>query len=299
MASRTLSREELFDPQFMASILRLRVLARRVARGGRPAEQRSKDLGGGIEFQDYRPYSLGDDFRAIDWNIYRRLGKVFLRLFEEMEDLPVYLAPDISESLFLEDPPRVIATLRTAMALGAIALNQHDSVGLFPFSSDLRVDLRPAGGRSRIHRLAGALAALEPAGRTDFRASFHTLRHRKLRSGLLVVISDFFDPAGIDAVINSLKVMKHRLLLVAITRPEDRVPTISGDLELRDCETGELTEISVTSATIARYTEAYDQHQLQLADFAKSRGTPLLRIDATRDLVPQLAALFEGGTYVP
>ena len=66
---------ELFDADFLESLARLRIVARRVARGGRHAEQRSLDLGSGIEFRDFRPYSPGDDFRAIDWNIYRRLGK--------------------------------------------------------------------------------------------------------------------------------------------------------------------------------------------------------------------------------
>jgi uncharacterized protein (DUF58 family) len=299
MAIRTLTKEELFDPEFMASVQRLRILARRVARGGRPAEQRSKDLGSGIEFQDFRPYSYGDDFRAIDWNIYRRLGKVFIRLFEEMEDLPVYVAPDISNSLFVEDSPRVLTTLRASLALGAIALNQHDSVGLFPFSDDLRMDLRPASGRGRLTRLASALADLQPNGQTDFRKAFNTLSHRKLRSGLLVIVSDFFDPNGIEAVLDALRPLRHRLLLLQVTRPEDRTPTLGGDLELLDCETGEVTEVSVTAATRARYTQAYDQFQEGLATVAKSRGCGLLRIDASRSLIPQLAHLCEGGSVVP
>jgi uncharacterized protein (DUF58 family) len=184
------------------------------------------------------------------------------------------------------------------LALGAIALNQHDSVGLFPFSNDLRMDLRPASGRARLTRLASALADLQPNGQTDFRKSFHTLSHRKLRSGLLVIVSDFFDPNGINAVIDALRPLRHRLLLLQITRPEDRSPVLAGDLELLDCETGELTEVSVTAATLARYTQAYDQFQDGLNAFAKSRGCGLLRIDASRDLIPQLAHLFEGGTYV-
>ncbi|MEZ6195392.1 MAG: DUF58 domain-containing protein [Planctomycetota bacterium] len=105
----TLDARSLFDPDFIAAVQRLKLVAKRVARGGKHAEQRSRDLGSGIEFRDYRPYSAGDDMRAIDWNIYRRLGRVFLRLFEEIEDLPVYLCVDTSTSAFLEDSPRVAA----------------------------------------------------------------------------------------------------------------------------------------------------------------------------------------------
>ena len=96
--------DELFDSKFLDSLKNLRLIARRVPAGGRFAEQRSSDLGHGLEFRDFRPYAPGDDLRAVDWNIYRRLGRVFIRLFEELEDLPLYLMPDISGSAFLEDP---------------------------------------------------------------------------------------------------------------------------------------------------------------------------------------------------
>ena len=129
--------DELFDPDFLESVQRLRIVARRVPRGGRHAEQRSRDLGHGIEFRDFRAYTPGDDLRAVDWNVYGRLRKVFLRLYEELEDLPVYLLVDVSASMFHETPPRARAGLRTALALAAITLGQHDSVGVFPFSDDL------------------------------------------------------------------------------------------------------------------------------------------------------------------
>ena len=96
------------------------MVARRVPRDGRFAEQRSRDLGHGTDFCDFRPYSPGDDFRSIDWNIYQRLGRVFLRPYEELEDLPLYLIPDVSRSMFLESPPRARAGLRTTLALASI-----------------------------------------------------------------------------------------------------------------------------------------------------------------------------------
>ena len=87
--------EELFDPAFLESLQHLRLIARRVPPGGRFAEHLSRDLGPGIEFRDFRPYVPGDDLRAVDWNIYRRLGRVFVRLYEELEDL-------LSESAWAE-----------------------------------------------------------------------------------------------------------------------------------------------------------------------------------------------------
>ncbi len=292
-----ITEQELFDPAFLEAVGRLRLIAKRVARSGRPAEQRSRDLGAGIEFQDFRPYSPGDDFRSIDWNIYRRLRKVFIRLFEELEDLPVYLATDVSESLFLEQPPRVREGLRAAFALGTIALHQHDRVGIFAFGDDLEVTLRPQAGRGRTLRLASVLAGLAPRGMTDFRRSFRRFGALGLREGLLVVISDFFDPAGIEAVREALGSQRHRLLLVPLWRRSDRDPALTGDIELVDCETGQTEDVSVTPQILERVRGAHDRFHDELTAFARRRGAGLLRLDVDLDIVPQLVDLFQGGRY--
>ncbi len=287
---------ELFDADFLESLAHLRIVARRVARGGRHAEQRSRDLGSGIEFRDFRPYSPGDDFRAIDWNIYRRLGRVFLRLFEELEDLPVYLVTDVSRSMYLEEPPRARAGLRCALTLASIALNQHDSVGLFPFGDDLDIAMRPRSGKGRLMRLAQAMAACEPRGTTDFARSIGRFAAMGLREGLAVVISDFFDPAGIAAVTGVLKTLRHRVLLVQLVRSSDRDPKVEGDLQLVDCETGDTEDVSATAAVLAHYRDAYDRFQAGLVAFARSRNAGLLQLDADAEVVPQLASLFETGS---
>ncbi len=289
--------EELFDPDFLESLQHLRLVAKRVPRGGRFAEQRSKALGTGIEFQDYRPYSPGDELRAIDWNLYRRLGKVFLRLFEELEDLPVYLLPDVSTSMWLEEPPRVRAALRASMAFAAIALGQLDRVGVFPFGADLEVLVRPRSGWGSLPGFAQRMERLQPAGATDIARSLRRFNGMPLRQGLAVVISDFFDPAGADAVVEALKRVRHRLLLVQVVRPGDRDPAIEGDLRLRDCESGERQDVTVTGAVLERYRASYDRFQQTLADFAQRRQAGLLRLDADQEVVPQIAGVFEGGRY--
>jgi uncharacterized protein (DUF58 family) len=289
--------ESLLDPEFLASVSRLRLVARQVPRGGRFADQRSKDQGAGLEFLDHRPYSPGDDLRSMDWNLYRRLGKVFLRLFEELEDLPVYLCPDVSKSVFLEDPPRALAGLRCALALASIALGQHDSVGLFPFAEAPRVALRPTAGSGRLMTFARALAEVEPGTTTDFGALVRGLGGLRLRGGLVVVISDFFDPGGLEAVTDALRQLRHRLLLVQLVRDTDRDPSAEGDLRLIDIETGSNQDVSVTPAVLERYRAAYDRWNTGLASFAQGRGAGLVRVDVEQDLVTQLAAVFEGGRY--
>ncbi len=289
--------DDLFDAEFLESLQRLRLVAQRVPRGGRFAEQRSKALGAGLEFQDYRPYSSGDDLRAIDWNIYRRLGRVFLRLFEELEDLPVYLLPDVSRSMWIEDAPRAHACLRSAMAFTAIALGQHDRVGVFPFADDLKPLVRPRSGWNNLPLFAQAMEKLEPGGTTDLSRSLQRLAGMRLRSGLVVIISDFFDPAGIESMVSALKKVRHKLLLVQLVRPSDRDPQLQGDIRLRDCESGLDQDITVTPQVLNRYREAYDQFASGLTDFAQKRRIGLVQLNVEEPVVEQIATVFEGGRY--
>ena len=288
--------DELFDPRFLESLSTLRITARRVPRGGRFADQRSRDLGHGIEFRDFRPYAAGDDLRSIDWNIYQRLGRFVLRLYEEWQDLPLYLLPDVSHSMVLEDPPRLRAGLRTAVALAAISLGQHDRVGVFPFADGLRDPIPPVSGTRRTIQIARRLAEIEPGGVTRTRAALETFARQPLRSGLAVVISDFFDPEGIEDVLAGLRRLRHRILLVPLHRATDRDPDIQGDVRLLDCETGTGADISVTSAVLERYRAAYDAHREKLVSFTASQGVAMMPIDADAPITPQLAAVFEGGS---
>lgn len=287
----------LLDADFLDSLARLRIVARRVPRGGRFADQASTALGSGLEFKDYRPYSPGDDLRAIDWNIYRRMGRVFVRLFEELEDLPVYLVPDVSASSFTPGAQvsRGRAGLRAALALGAVALGQHDSVGVFPFADDVRVALPPRSGKGRVWTLASAMAGVEVGGATDIERSLTRFGAMNLRRGLAVIVSDFFDPRGIAALRAGLKRVRHQVLFVQTVLPGDSRPDLEGDLRLVDCESGEAHDVSVTGDVLRRYHQAYASFEAELMEVAKKRGAGLVRLDASADVVPQLAHLFERG----
>jgi uncharacterized protein (DUF58 family) len=289
--------EELCDARFLSALERLRIVARRVAPRGRYAEQRSRDRGSGLEFKDHRAYAAGDDLRTVDWNVYRRLGRMFLRIFEELEDLPLYLLVDVSASGFHEDPPRARAGMRAALALAAISLGQHDPVGVYPFSDDVRVLVRPTAGKNRVLGLAQRMSELEPAGRTDLARALATFSTLRLREGLVVVVSDFFDPAGLDAVTAALGKLRHRLLLVRLKRAADAEPTLRGDLRLVDCESGAGEDVSIGPAALERYRAAYARFEEGLASFALARGAGLLTLDADADVAPQLERLFAGGAW--
>jgi uncharacterized protein (DUF58 family) len=288
--------DELFDPLFLDRVGTFSLRAREAQKGGRLADQRTSARGQGSDFADFKPYVAGDDLRAIDWNIYRRLGRAFVRVFEERQDLPVYFLVDVSRSMFVEETPRIGAALRATLALAATALEQHDSVTLLPFSDDVAMRLRAVSGRARIAQVARALADCRPEGRTGLAAAVTRLGTMKLRRGLVVIVSDFFDDDGLDAVVAALGRLRHRVLLLRIARAADADPTldpaIAGDLLVDDGEREEPLSLTITPELIARYRAAYAEFDAQLSGFADANGVGMVSIDADRDVLDQLAPMF-------
>lgn len=292
--------EEIFDTEFLTALQGFSLWARRIIRGGRHAEQLSKDKGAGLEFADYKAYVPGDDTRTIDWNIYRRLGRVVVKVFEERQELPVYLLVDRSSSMYFEAAPKIGVALKVALALSSISLSQHDSVGLFSFSGDLEMKLRNASGHGRLMRVAERLAVLDEQGGTELAQAVNSVGSLGLRRGLLVVISDFYDPAGLDAVLDSLGQSRHKLLLVQLIGNHDLDPAgrreMRGDVRLRDCESGEAVDVSLNPAILASYRAIVNDFNERLTRFATGRGAAFLRLNTDEDVLGQLAAAFEAGS---
>ena len=286
---------ELFPADFVAAVSRMRLNAGQVQRGGRHAEHGSAQLGAGMEFRDFRSYMPGDDIRRIDWNLYRRSGRLFLRLFEEERDLPLYVLLDCSDSMFFEDPPRADAAKQAAAVLIGAALNQHDRPVLYPFGEALNEGF-PAIPHSRaLPATLERRASIGPAGPTNLPAVLHRLRSLRLRRGVLAVVSDFFDPAGIQAVVDGMHGMRHKLLLVQLCRESDAKPQLDGELSLVDCETGNDLRVTVTPRTLEVYQQSYADFQDQLLQFATKRRAGYITLNADGEVLEQFMNMFTGG----
>lgn len=286
---------ELFTAEFVAALSRLRLNAGLVPRGGRHAEHGSAQLGAGMEFRDFRAYMPGDDIRRIDWNLYQRSGKLFLRLFEEERDLPVYILLDCSDSMFFEEPPRVNAAKQAAAVLIAAALNEHDRPVLYPFGAKLNENFPAIPNSRALPTALERLAALRPSGVTNLRAVLHRLNALRLRRGLVAIVSDFFDPAGIAAQVRGLHGMKHKLLLVQLCRESDAKPQVEGEVSLVDCETGQDVRVTITPKAVEAYQRAYAEFQETVLAFARKRRAGYITLNAEGDVLEQFNSLFAGG----
>jgi uncharacterized protein (DUF58 family) len=272
----------VFDSAFLAKLERLHLLSRRTFPGQSRADRRSRKLGSSLEFADYRNYSPGDDLRSIDWNIYGRLDKLFLKLFEEEEDLHIYLLVDTSASMrWTAGHARTGAAVRPAKlelarqiagTLAYIGLANLDRINIHYFAERLGDDLGLGRGKSHFHRALQFLAqAPELAGQTNLTMSLREFGQRIKRRGLVVIISDFFDPRGYEEALNFLLYQRFELQLIHVLDPAELNPHLLGDVRLTDSESGEVYEATVNESLARAYQREIEAFLAGLERFCQRR----------------------------
>ncbi len=266
------STHRLFDERFLEKLELLAVVARKVSRGQARAQRRSRRIGQGIEFADHRAYHPGDDFRYIDWSIYGRLERLLLRLFEEEEDLFLYLLPDLSGSMASGRPPKWDYCRQVAAALAYISLSSLDRVSIAPFAQGLLGRLAPTRGKGQIFKVFDFLERVERGGETQLAASMESFVHQNKRRGVAVVISDFYDPAGFEAGLNLLRYHRFETVVIQIYDEAELDFRHQGDLTLVDSETGEELQLTVSPSLARRYAQAHAALRHRLEEFCSSHG---------------------------
>jgi uncharacterized protein (DUF58 family) len=181
-----------FQDRLLKKLEYLHVVSRREFAGQNRADRRTPKRGRGIEFADHRPYSAGDDYRLIDWKAYKRLNRLLIRLFDEEQDLPIYLMIDVSASM--TEPAKFDLARRVAAALCYVGLVHLDRLTLVTFGDGLARESSPGRGKGRIFRVFDWLEALEPAGPTDLRAARRPSSRRD--RSVAVTISDLIPCEG-------------------------------------------------------------------------------------------------------
>lgn len=287
-----------FDEAFLAKLEYLYIVSQKIVSGRLRAERKTRIVGSGLEFADYRNYSHGDDLRNIDWRIFGRTEKLFLKLFEEEEDLHIYFLLDSSRSMTLGTPDKWSYAKQVAAALGYIGLSNLDRVSIIPFSSQLDGRLPPSRGRSQIFKIFDFLNSLEPGRQTSLRDAFRTFVTQNKRRGMAVVISDFYDPRGFEEGLNFLRYHKFEPLVVHLYDERELDVSFRGDLQLVDCETGEVADITVTAAMMREYKKAFDAYCEQLEDYCVKRDILYFRAPIQIPFDELILRVFRAGGFL-
>lgn len=261
----------LFDEEFQRKLEMLAVVSRRVFAGRQRADRRSKKQGSGIEFADHREYTVGDDFRSVDWNAYQRFGRLLVRLYEEEEDLSIYFLVDCSSSMGFRDQKKFDQARRLCAALAYVGLANLDRVTVVGVSDQIKSTLPTTRGKGRILQVMRFLRELEPSGVTDLEACLGKFVAQHKRRGLAILISDLYDPAGFERGINVLRFNKFEPYVLHLSDPRDAVSELKGDVRIYDCETGIERDVTITEALLKKVTLAVSDYQQAIERFCASR----------------------------
>lgn len=281
--------KSLIDAPLMARLDALEVLTHRVFRGQQKGERRSRKKGVSVEFADYRDYVRGDDTRHIDWNIFARLERLFVKLFLEEEDLAFYVVLDTSKSMDFGDPLTKFAYgQKLAAALSYVALKNQDKLGVTAFGARATDVLRPARGKGQLPKVLKFIADLELAERTSLHASIKDFVARHTQAGIVVLITDFMDDRGFEEALKLFFMRNYEVYCIHLLSPEERHPTINGHLELIDAETGEPQEITVTESLVKQYEQTLEAYCAAIRDWCTSRGMNYLAATTDQPLETML-----------
>jgi uncharacterized protein (DUF58 family) len=250
----------LLDRDFLEKLERLSLQWQRSFAGLVGGHNMSRLAGAGQEFLDHRNFHRGDDLRAVNWRAYLRLEKLFLKMFQVEPRVPVRLLLDLSGSMTANGRQKFDYARKLAASLCYVGLVRLDSIEVHGFSSRLTQRIFSTGGRHRFLDVMDSLSAMEPGGATDYLAVIREFIGAYSQRGLVIIISDFLDDNGCERALQYLTDFGHELMLLQIWSDEDRVPPWTGELELRDAETGAGLKLDFDEAARERYTRAFDDY---------------------------------------
>src|SRR5262245_4494404 len=199
-----------FGPDLIRTLDALNLLARKLLSGEDRADRPTPRRGASLEFADYRSYAPGDEIRYIDWNVYARHGSLFVKEFAAEENVHVAVLLDTSASMTFGQPPKIDAARELAAALGYIALVNFDQVRFYTMGGALRGEKLFMRGKGAVFGMLESMDAARAGGQTDFRALATPIQRLKGRS-VVILITDFYDPAGYAEGIRALLAQRHQV----------------------------------------------------------------------------------------
>lgn len=296
----------LLTPELLRRLEQFQLLAARRAKSSSKGERRSRARGQSVEFADHRSYVPGDDFRYLDWNLFGRLDRLFLKLYEEERELPVRIFLDASESMTFGEPRKFDFARQVAAAIGYVALCGFDRVSVIPFpsaqgraqtaqpnaeaaanynqQSAVEGALRSVRGKKSSMQFFQNLNALTAGGGADLNEALRRGALEARHTGLAIVLSDFLDSAGYEAGLTALVGRGFQVNCVQVLAPEELAPSTFGDLRLVDSESGGLQEVTFGRYRMKAYQQTVQNFVQRLREYCTKRGMNFFMAPSNMDL---------------
>jgi uncharacterized protein (DUF58 family) len=264
--------ESFLDDEFLKKLEKLKVIARKSARNPRRGEHRSWQSGEGLEFLDYRKYHIGDDLRYVDWSVYGRLDKLFVKLFHAEKGQTAHLLLDTSLSMGIGNSSKDITAKKIAAAISYICLSNLDKTGLMAFADKIAAVKTPARGKKQYPAVLKFFLSLAPSNLTNLNGCLVEYASICKNPGIAVIISDFLDPKGYEDGLNALACRDFDINLIQVMSHEELYWSKTGNLLLHEVETGEKKVTFVDKHLLALYQNKVKAFISKIKRYCNHRG---------------------------
>jgi uncharacterized protein (DUF58 family) len=288
-------RHRFLEPALLAGMSDITLIAKTVVDGFIAGLHRSPDFGFSQEFAEYRPYTPGDDLRYVDWNVFARTERMFLKRYRGETNTMVTVLLDASASMgFGSHSVKKMDYARyLAASISYLALNQRDACGMIVFDDEIRQFVQPKSRQGQLARLLHAVDNAEPGKRTDYSKPFFHFQQYQFRRGVAIIISDFYaDPELIVKTIEPLRYRGNEVILFHILDPEELQPKFREPVVLIDMETQDSMEVSPDYANV-EYKQKIDAHIAALGSRARGAGLDYQVVDTSQPLDAAMREYFK------
>ncbi|MCL6456765.1 MAG: DUF58 domain-containing protein [Gorillibacterium sp.] len=289
------------DSRDLLRLDQISVASKARIRGTMQGRRRSRQTGSSLEFADYRAYSPGDDIRQLDWNVYGRTGKAFIKQFLDERELQVNLYIDCSRSMDFGDEgaaSKFLHAKRLAACIGYITLAGYDRTGVRFFGDQVNLELPLMRGKGSAHRLFSFLEQAETLPSGDIASALMTPLAVPKQPGMTWVFSDFLYESGVEETLSYLLAARQEVVVIQVLSQSEIAPNLVGDLRLIDSESGLSKEVALSPKILRSYEEAVRQYTQDLATFCRERGMAYVAAVTNMSATDTVSGLFRANGLI-
>lgn len=283
---------------FLRGLDQLQILTRKKINSTGQGSHLTWKSGGNLEFLDYRKYQPGDDLRYVDWNVYGRLDRLFIKLFQAEKDLVLTILIDTSLSMNVGNPPKLIHAKKIVAALGYIGLTNQNHVGISAFNDSIAFSKSAEKGLSTYMSLLAFLKNLTCRGKTDLSSVMERFSATSKQQGILVIISDLLDPGGFEKGLRFINRKRTDVIVIQVLDKTELAPEKKGHFNLVDIENGESRRLSLDDDLIERYKKNMAGRIKAANDFCTENGVTYTLAETNRGFDEFLIDFLATGTLV-
>lgn len=276
--------ETLIEDDFLHTLQSLAIITKKGMFGPQRGIHSALHRGEGLEFLDYRKYQPGDDLRYVDWNVYGRLNKLFIKLFYAEENQTVHVLMDMSNSMNIGNPSKALVVKRIVAALGFIFLVNFDKLYISYFNKELNLETAKFNGKKNYPRFLHYLLSLKPESTTNFNLSMEQYIKKHGKRGIIIILSDLMDPKGYKSGLKALAQKNYSISLLQILDISEISPSLNGNILFREVETGETKSIFINSSIKEKYIKLSEQYRNNIKTFCLHSGIEFFTYSTDKSL---------------